>query len=182
MGRNLVQAAEGSSGNAIMFMENIHKYIRYWDDVFKKSLIDGMLFEVFFDSKGQIRPKEFKAQFFENIITNIKYLNLASPYDFINEKILGVNSRFVPTVGDDKQYSFEFTIGLDGKTIKLECNGEDISETFKRSWDVNFASSDNIQGALSMYYGILSTNIQVLGIDEELKEVKYIEEPWDLPF
>lgn len=63
LGRNIVQAAEGSSGNAIMFMENISIYIKEWADVFKQAIIDGMLFEVFFNSEGKIRPNEFKAHF-----------------------------------------------------------------------------------------------------------------------
>ena len=74
LGRNIVQSAEGSSGNAIMYMENIHRYVKEWDDVFKQALIDGMLFEVFFDSEGKIRKNEFKAQFYEDIMTNVPKL------------------------------------------------------------------------------------------------------------
>ena len=44
--------------------------------MFKQAIIDGMLFEVFFNSEGKIRPNEFKAHFFEDIMAyNIEHIN-----------------------------------------------------------------------------------------------------------
>lgn len=182
LGRNIVQAAEGSSGNAIMYMENIHIYIKEWDEVFKQAMIDGMLFEVFFNSEGKIRSNEFKAQFFEDIMTNIQKLNLANPYKFINDKISKVDTRFVPLVGDDKEYTFVFAIDHDGRTTNLRCNERDISNTFKRSWRFQFAYKEDVKGALASYYGILKKYINVDGIPEGVDVITYIEEPMDLPF
>ena len=182
LGRNIVQAAEGSSGNAIMFMENISIYIKEWADVFKQAMIDGMLFEVFFNSEGQIRQNEFKAHFFEDIMTNVQKLGLTSPYKFINDRISKVDSRFVPLVGDDEEYTFVFTIDHDGKTTNLQCNGCDISNTFKRSWRFQFAYIEDVKGALASYYGILKKYINVDGIPEGLDVITYIEEPMELPF
>lgn len=182
LGRNIVQAAEGSSGNAIMFMENINIYIKDWDDVFKQAMIDGMFMEVFFNSEGKIRPNEFKAKFFEDIITNVQKLSMASPYQYINDRILKVKSRFVPLVGEDTEYTFVFFIDSKGKTTKLQCNGKDISNTFKRSWWGQFSDKENIEESLSSYYGILKKNIKVKGLPEEYDVVTYIEEPVELPF
>jgi hypothetical protein len=182
LGRNIVQAAEGSSGNAIMFMENISIYIKEWADVFKQAMIDGMLFEVFFNFEGKIRPNEFKAHFFEDIMTNVQKLGLASPYKFINDRILKVDSRFVPLVGDDEEYTFVFALDNNGKTTNVQCNGRDISSTFKRSWRFQFADKEDINGALASYYGILKKNIQVVGIPEDVDVITYIEEPMELPF
>ena len=181
LGRNIVQAAEGSSGNAIMFMENISIYIKEWADVFKQAIIDGMLFEVFFNSEGKIRSNEFKAQFFEDIMTNAQKLSLTSPYKFINDKISKVDTRFVPSVGDDKEYTFVFKMDQNGKTTNLQCNGRDISNTFKRSWKYQFADKEEVNSALASYYGILMKNIKVDGIDD-VDVITYIEEPMELLF
>ena len=185
LGRNLVQAAEGGSGNAVMFMENICKYVKGWDKVFKHALIDGMLYEVYFNSSGVIRPNEFKAQYFEDIINNTKDLDLESPYKFINDKLSKINDRFVPVVGDGNQYTFIFTIDKNGNTIALHCDDVDISNTFKRRWSFHFADKNVIEGALSSYYGILKKNIKVEGLNEKFNAVQYIgieEDPIDLPF
>lgn len=182
LGRNIVQAAEGSSGNAIMYMENIYSYIKGWDEVFKQALIDGMLFEVFFGSEGKIRPNEFKAQFFEDIMTNVPKLGLESPYKFINDRISKVHSRFVPFVGDGKDYNFVFTVDASGKTTNLQCNGRDISDTFKRSWRFQFADKEYASGALASYYGIIKSKVKVDGLPEEVDVITYIEDPVVLPF
>lgn len=182
LGRNIIQAAEGSSGNAIMFMENISIYIKAWEVIFKQAMIDGMLFEVFFNSEGKIRSNEFKAHFFEDIMTNVQKLGLEKPYDFINDKIANIDSRFVPSVGDDKKYTFVFKIDANGKTTNLQCNERDISSTFKRSWRYHFADKEGVIGALASYYGILKRNIKVEGISDEFDVVTYIEEPVEFPF
>ncbi len=182
LGRNLVQAAEGSSGNAIMFIENFSRYIKAWKNVFQKALVDGMLFEVFFNSTGEIRPNEFKANFLENIISNVDRLKLDEPYKFINEKILKVDSRFVPSLGDNKIYTFSFTINENGETTAIQCNGQDISNTFKRPWGAQFAFTKDLACALSSYYGIIKSNIRIEGIEDDILAVNYIEEPMILPF
>ena len=107
---------------------------------------------------------------------------MASPYKFINDKILKVDTRFVPSVGDDKEYTFVFSIDRDGKTTNLQCNGRDISSTFKRSWRFQFADKEDINGALASYYGILKKKIKVDGIPENVDVITYIEEPIELPF
>ena len=44
-----------------------------------------------------------------------------------------VHSRFVPSVVDNKQYTFVFTIDENGKTTALHCDERNISNTFKCS-------------------------------------------------
>ena len=182
LGRNILQAAEGSAGNAISFIENISEFIKNWSDIFKRALIDGMLFEVYFNSEGKIRPLEFKATYFEDIISNINKLKLKEPYEFINEQISKEKSRFVPFVGRNKPYKFEFTIDNDGNTIALSCDGTNISNTFKRSFNLIFSTKEKIKSALSSYYGINEKEIEVEGLKDNINNILYIEEPWELPF
>ena len=182
LGRNILQAAEGSAGNAISFIENISEFIKNWSDIFKQALIDGMLFEVYFNSEGKIRPLEFKATYFEDIISNINKLKLKEPYEFINEQISKEKSRFVPFVGRNKLYKFVFTIDNDGNTIALSCDGTNISNTFKRSFNLIFSTKEKIKSALSSYYGINEKEIEVEGLKDNINNILYIEEPWELPF
>ena len=182
LGRNILQAAEGSAGNAISFIENISEFIKNWSEIFKQALIDGMLFEVYFNSEGKIRPLEFKATYFEDIISNINKLKLKEPYEFINEQISKEKSRFVPFVGRNKLYKFVFAIDNDGNTIALSCDGINISNTFKRSLNLIFSTKEKIKSALSSYYGINEKEIEVEGLKDNINNILYIEEPWELPF
>lgn len=80
MGRNILQAAEGDERRAKAFMGNL----AYWLPPFAKNgenhLLNGMLFEMYFDSKGRFRKHKFKAAFLDKL------------YDLENEK--DFNSSF----------------------------------------------------------------------------------------
>lgn len=181
LGRNILQSAEGSSGEAIRFMENFSKYINSWNSVFKKALIDGMLFEVFFDSKGKIRPKGFKATFYNDLCKNAH--SVVPKYsDFINERIEKVKTeRFIPKVNVVTTYNFVFEIDKNGDTQKIKCNDIDISNTFISDWGYNFSNINNLVDSLSGYYAILSKYIKVEGLGDN-NVVKFIKEDYELPF
>ena len=106
-----------------------------WNARAKKALVDGMLYEVFFNSKGEIRPKSFKAQFYQVLLREIDLIGLESPYGFINSRLHDqADIRFVPEVHTDKHYTFEFEYAKDqfgqATTKNLKINGEDVSEYF----------------------------------------------------
>lgn len=182
LGRNILQSAEGSSGNAISFLEGLSRFIKGWESVFKKALIDGILFEMYFNSSGEVRPLRFKATFFEEVMTNIKKLGLEEPYKFINEKLSKVRSRFVPKVGTDTIYKFVFTIDGNGNTKSLSCNDIEISETFKNDYGSEFSSLEQLKTSLMLYYGIDKTHIQIEGVPSNQNSVKYILKTFELPF
>lgn len=181
LGRNILQSAEGSSGEAIRFMENFSKYINGWNSVFKKALIDGMLYEVFFDSKGKIRPKGFKATFYEDLCKNA-HSAIPKYSDFINERIEKVKAeRFIPKVEVVTEYNFVFDIDKDGNTKQIKCNNINISNTFTSDWGYNFSSVDNLKVSLSSYYAILSKYITFDGLGTN-NVVRFIKEDYELPF
>lgn len=182
LGRNITQCAEGSSGSAISFLENYSSYIKEWEPWCQKALIDGILFEVFFNSNAEIRPLGFKATYYEEIINNINKLKVDKPFEFINEQLSKVKNRFVPQVGTDKMYEFAFLIDPKGNTQSLKCNGITISETFKKELGGLFSIKSQIKEALMMYYAIPRKQINVSGLPESLSNVNYIYKPVELPF
>ena len=182
LGRNITQCAEGSSGSAISFLENYSSYIKGWESWCQKALIDGILFEVFFNSNAEIRPLGFKATYFEEIIYNINKLDVDKPFDFINERLSKVKNRFVPQVGTDSVYEFVFSIDQNGNTLSLKCNGIDISETFKKELGGLFSIKPQIEEALMTYYAIPQKQIIVTGLSDKIINVNYIYKPVDLPF
>lgn len=185
LGRNILQSAEGSSGSAISYIENLYLNIQNWPKTFQVALIDGILYEVFFDSERKIRPRSFKASFFEDIIKNIQKFDWKNPFDFINAQLSRVTSRFVPKVGGQDKYLFCFDINEQGNTVGLKCNGQNISSTFISRFTSEFADSTQIKAALMSYYAIPQSQIQVEGISPLQEKVKYIMEEIDafeLPF
>lgn len=183
LGRNITQCAEGSSGSAISFLENYSSYIKDWEPWSQKALIDGILYEVFFNSNAEIRPLGFKATYFEEIINNINKLNVVKPFEFINDQLSRVkNKRFVPQVGTNRTYEFEFSIESDGSTKSLKCNGENISDTFKKESGGLFSIKSQIKEALMTYYAIPQKQIIVIGLSDKIINVNYIYKHVELPF
>jgi len=186
LGRNILQSAIGSSGYAIEFIENLHSHINNWKTPIKSALIDGILFEIFFDSKGMIRKKRFKADYINEIVTSINQMGLVVPYCFINTQLTSKNEgRFVPEFGLDKKYKFEFEFNIiepnvsypgDVITNSLKIDGVDVSDTFKDDYRHLFSSCENLKYTLSIYYGIPTENIELEQIDEKIKAVGFIYE------
>lgn len=156
LGRNILQSAEGSSGSAITFMENISLYIGKWPVKFKQAIIDGMLFEVFFNSKGELRNPPFKASYLDDLMSNIRKLSLKYPFNFINEQInKKAKDQFAPKVGTNDRYLFTFTFDSSQNVDKVECNNKDITSTYlSGNFPLTFAQRDSLRAALSVYYAI----------------------------
>lgn len=187
LGRNILQSAEGSSGSAITFMENISIFIGSWPYKFKQALIDGMLFEIFFDSMGKLRRPPFKASYMDDLLSNISNLSLLNPFDFINEKISKCSKEgFAPKVGTSDKYKFTFTFDNSQNVTKVECNEMDITYTYPTSnFPSIFAYKNSLRTALSVYYAIPEQNIELSDIPKNIISIGMIVRDWmseELPF
>jgi hypothetical protein len=182
LGRNIYQSAVGSAYAAIDYLRNLNGYIHEWAITAQKALIDGMLFEVFFDSKGEIRQRQFKALYFEELLEQIDLLELDSAYQFINTQLKGQSkNRFVPEVHSDKAYEFEFvfeSIDKDGDayTKNLSINGEDVSPSFDYFFSCVFALREELEERLALYFAIPQKSIIVKNLDASVKRVFSIGE------
>lgn len=191
LGRNVLQSADGTSGSAISFIENLHYYVKSWAKPFQKAFIDGCLYEVFFDSSGEIRPKGFKGLYFETVIEQINEMELNYSFDFINTELSNKNKgRFVPEVNSDKNYAFEFSFSeiesddnfYTTKTKSIKINGEDVSETFKANFHHKFSKVENLKQNLATYYAIPVKNIELKELPIEIKTIDFIVEGNNEPF
>lgn len=182
LGRNILQSAEGSSGSAISYLENFPKFITKWDKPFKKALIDGMLYEVFFNRDGRIRPQGFKATYFEDLLRNSSRCELNDPYSFINNRLDKIKDRFVPEIGGDKQYNFVFNLDEDGNIESLKCNEEDITKLVTIGYEAVFSYARNIKESLCCYFAISTNSIVVTGISSAVDTIYFKEDSVVLPF
>ena len=187
LGRNIYQSAVGSAFGAISFLDSLSTRLPDWDIKSKQALVDGMLYEVFFDSSGSIRPKGFKASFFETLLREIDLMPLDNPYDFINSCLKDQSEvRFVPEVHTDKIYSFEFeceSINDKGDAVikSLLINKKDASNTFTKEYlYADFAGIEDLITKLSFYYAIPEDKIKIAKLDKKVKTIYYIGASFDL--
>ncbi|PUE62239.1 peptidase C14 [Limnohabitans sp. Rim8] len=93
VGRNLYQAACGSSKSAMGFLCDFASRTAGVVENKRKALLDGMLFEVFFDPNAQLR-KRLKLDQFEPLFSLQRHKELQQSFDFISECLLPEASRF----------------------------------------------------------------------------------------
>jgi hypothetical protein len=93
LGRNLYQASCGGSHGAMSYLREFASRSHGIEDGKRKALLDGMLFEVFFDPDAKLR-NDFKLRDFSELFELQRHKELQSSFDFIAECLLPESGRF----------------------------------------------------------------------------------------
>lgn len=105
LGRNIYQASCGSSDAATEFIKNFKDEVLLEEDK-SKCILDGMLFEIFFNSKGELRSN-FKAAQFELVFSLKYYSKFSGSFDFISEILLKYQNRFYVIPGKNNKVNVD---------------------------------------------------------------------------
>jgi len=151
IGRNVYQAACGSSHGAIAYVTNFMNRTQGMDEIKRKSILDGMLFEVFFDSEGQRRTKP-KMGHFNELFKLQRYPELSNSFGFLAMclsahadhyyKVPGTNASVsVDVVGESPLDNDEYmltSIQFEGNNVLRDtrANGEEDAYVFERRFDL----------------------------------------------
>lgn len=82
LGRNILQAANGSANAAADWIRRFPEHTQGMKPAKRKAILDGILFEIFFDSQGEPR-KWPKSNFFNEAFDLEQYPELKDSFDFI---------------------------------------------------------------------------------------------------
>jgi hypothetical protein len=86
IGRNIYQAACGGSNAASAFIQRFMEKTEGLEDTKRKCLMDGILFEVFFDPEGQHRARP-KMGFFSEALKLQVHPELAASFSFLTSSL-----------------------------------------------------------------------------------------------
>jgi hypothetical protein len=98
VGRNIYQAACGRSRGASAYLTNFMSRTSGLKPEKRKAVLDGMLFEVFFDPDARLR-KDFKMKKFQDLFGLQQHADLKPSFDFIAECLLPDIVRFYAIPG-----------------------------------------------------------------------------------
>lgn len=93
LGRNILQAAEGHAHSAIDFIGDFAARTAGLAAPKQKALLDGVLFEIFFNPNGDIRPTP-KARYFNEAFELQRFAALAPSFTFIADALAPFAARF----------------------------------------------------------------------------------------
>lgn len=114
IGRNIYQAACGTARDAVSFIKNFADETSGYDPEKRKALLDGMLFEVFFDPRGKLRD-EIKSDAFDELFDLQKYVELKASFDFIADVLTTAQARFYVLPGKGHELAVTVATKKDAK-------------------------------------------------------------------
>lgn len=136
IGRNIYQAACGTANSAIGFIIN---FVRKTEDYIaskRKAVLDGMLFEIFFDKQGNFRD-DFKGDRFNSVFELQKYANLEDSFNFISDCLVEYSDKFYQIPGKKWRVSVQVVnFEKDGKFYiqSVFLSGQNILKVNDQDW------------------------------------------------
>lgn len=130
VGRNLYQAACGGSHSAVAYLRDFPSRTSGVKEIKRKSLLDGMLFEAFFDPNAQLR-KKFKLHQFGVLFALQRHKELLPSFDFIAECLLPEAAGFYVIPGKRHEVVVDVATRLAAKADhyileSVHCEGASI--------------------------------------------------------
>lgn len=98
LGRNILQAAEGNAHFAQGFITDFMSSTTGMSTDKRKAILDGILFEIFFDTQGELREKP-KLEQFNDVFELQIFPDLATSFDFVAAALSPFASRFYSVPG-----------------------------------------------------------------------------------
>lgn len=106
LGRNIYQASCGSANSATEFISGFPSKISGVSSEKSKCVLDGMLFEIFFNSSGEIR-EDFKNSKFNLVFSLKSHQEFSDSFNFIAETMLRYQNRFYVIPGKGHSVSID---------------------------------------------------------------------------
>ncbi|MET1257421.1 caspase family protein [Aliikangiella maris] len=106
LGRNIYQAACGSANGASEFISGFRDRTQDMDVELRSSVFEGMLFEIFFNSKGELR-ENFKTSKFNKVFEYQQYSEFDESFKFISDILATYQNRFHIIPGKDRDVSVD---------------------------------------------------------------------------
>lgn len=128
IGRNIYQAACGGANSAEAFLNDFMSTTSGYPKEKRKAVLDGMLFEIFFDKDGHRRDK-IKSKYFDEVFELQQYEEVKDSFDFIAESLTATGGDFyaVPGKGHDLSVTVATKKSVDGNVVhSIYIGGVDV--------------------------------------------------------
>lgn len=192
IGRNLLQAAVGGSHGARDAITDSNLLEEYSIEG-KNHLLNGILFEIYFNKDGQFRYKNFKITFLNELLQHTNIESLKSSFAFIHDLLQGfspflifvpspeptkvsinvkLNKEMVdPIWTDPMEMSVVKSISFDGHNL-LATDDDSNVFPFTKEQDIR---EEALESMLCEGYGIPSTYLNLIYNEEPVKKVMWLD-------
>ncbi len=138
VGRNIYQAACGNANAAQYFLTNFMSITSGFEVEKRKAILDGMLFEIFFNPKGELR-ESIKSRYFDDVFELQRYPEVKESFDFISQALTSARGNFYALPGKNLELAVSVATKTDKDCYRVEgvfLGGADILRAEDKEWDV----------------------------------------------
>ncbi|MBI3234657.1 MAG: caspase family protein, partial [Bacteroidetes bacterium] len=168
LGRNILQTADGGEFVAIGFMKDLENRLQKFTINSENHFLNGILFEMYFDSNGKFRNEKIKNSFLKEINALEGNPDFKKSFDFINQQLAPFEKDVFYIPGTSK-VSISFDVVLEKKQTEkgnviynvkeIKYEGKNVLINDKRN--PFFGSEDEIYYE-SLYFERLKSKISEL--------------------
>jgi predicted nucleic acid-binding protein len=203
IGRNIYQAACGSSAAAVDFIHNLKLKLSRFNDYAVNHIYSGLLYEIYFDAYNNFRT-DLKSNYISEVLSLKDLPRLKPSIDFINEMIEPFKESLFYLPSSDKKVELEIIIDKDiienedwlgiitqyREIISLTANGKNLLTTNdNESLEIYYQSMDikEVIRFICVSYAIPENQIIILNPEvlneqanitfghNKLKKISFIE-------
>jgi len=186
LGRNLLQAS-GAAYQAEKFMTSFPtSIIRYTTDNGENHLLNGILFEIYFNPQAEFRKDKTKKHYFEKIIALRKNPTFRKSFEFINNLLIATEYPLIYLPQEIDTY-FDIDVTANNQNIKnylgneiehqiiskINCNSADILNEIS-NYDIYGKNELGLKQILSTFLSIPQELIQI-NSNIELKKIAVVK-------
>jgi len=125
LGRNILQAASGSAHTALDWIRNFNQRMEGATPDTRKCILDGMLFEIFFNADGELR-NDAKTNMFSEVFALQQFAEHKESFDFIASALTPTAHRFFVIPGKGHDVSVDVVFDKDEVVEAIMFGGKNI--------------------------------------------------------
>lgn len=185
LGRNLLQAS-GAARSAAIFMESIGTNISRYTVDGENHLLNGILFEIYFNSHGEFRKEKTKNYFFQKIVALRKIDSLKSSFDFISNLLKNTTYELIYIPQFTDKYidinivaSTQNTTNAIGENVTYQVisnityDGLDITKKIE-NYNITGLNENGLKQAIAIFFTAPEGLIQIHS-NLELQKIAFIK-------
>lgn len=157
LGRNLLQASDNAF-HASNFFEKLPDGLKKYSKDGENHVLNGILFEIYFDSFGQFRRDKLKTHCFEQVMALRSNSSFAKSFEFIRNGLSPYKDALPWTPGTAERF-IDVDVLATSEKYKNILDGEETHEIIIK---VNVLGTDITETISSRYGGIVGRDINSL--------------------
>lgn len=174
LGRNLLQTADGNEFSAVDIFKRLGNWLERWSTIDGENhVLNGILYEIYFNSKGKFRRNCIKSGLIDNVLELEENAKFVKSFNFINHQLEPFFDYicYIPSP-NPKSLPIDLRMEIDesdyfGRKIKrwilksVSVNGKNIIRETNDEFSYTTMSMDNLKEYLKLQIGVPTSKMTI---------------------